>query len=75
LGRLCKESVQVRGSVWFFLTTTACHLSTAAGGRSSIRNPRTRHAAGTGTHLTWSTIRHNTEIHMELSTTREATRC
>jgi hypothetical protein len=78
LDRLCKESVQVRGSVRFFVTrlflwwrvvsptpnplsrrTTPCFLSATAysiysqltsisGGRSSIRNPRTRHAVGTG---------------------------
>jgi hypothetical protein len=78
LGRLSKESVQVRGSLEAFVTsflygegllnprptpswrTTPCYLSTTAysiysqlmsiaGGRSSIRNPRTRHAVGTET--------------------------
>jgi hypothetical protein len=44
--------------------TTSCRLSVAvysiysqltsiAGGRSSVRNLSTRHAVGTGTHLTW----------------------
>jgi hypothetical protein len=86
LGRLSKESVQVRGSVWFFVTnlffmvkvyyphaqpriwrTTPYRLSVAAysiysqlpsiaGGRSSIRNPRTLHAVVTGTHLTWRNL-------------------
>jgi hypothetical protein len=28
-------------------------LPSIPGGRSSIRNPRTRHAVVTGTHLTW----------------------
>jgi hypothetical protein len=73
LGRLSKESVQVRGLCKLFVTSfsygeglltpswraTPCYLSAAAysiysqltsiaGGRSSIRNPRTRHAVGTG---------------------------
>jgi hypothetical protein len=77
LSRSSKESIQVRGSVRFFVTslflwwrvvsphtlppnwkTTPCCLSAVAysiysqltsiaGGRSSIRNPRTRHAVGT----------------------------
>jgi hypothetical protein len=29
-------------------------LPSIPGGRSSIRNPRTRHAVVTGTHLTWT---------------------
>jgi hypothetical protein len=31
-------------------------LTSIAGGLSSIRNPRTLHAAGTGTHLTWKNL-------------------
>jgi hypothetical protein len=51
--------------------TTPCRLSAApyliysqlpsiAGGRSSIRNPRTRHAVGTGTHLCYISVFINT---------------
>jgi hypothetical protein len=84
LGRLCKESVQARGSFRIFVTnllfmvkaflphsqpqswgTTPFRLSAVdysiysqlpsiARGRSSIRNPRTRHSVLTLTHLTWS---------------------
>jgi hypothetical protein len=76
LGRLSKESVQVRGFCKLFVTSfftvrgcqhpswrpTPCYLSAAsysmysqltsiAGDHSSIHNPRTLHAVGTGTPL------------------------
>ena len=41
----------------FNIFTATVHI----GGRSSIRNPRTRHVVVTGTHLTWRKI-HNEEL-------------